>query len=1045
MNYTFQVVILAVVCFTCFSVSAQIPSYKTGFAHIDSAEYIEAKKYFRKAIDEYAELGKPDSAAAAGYYSHRVLFTIRDFEWDSIYVADTLAGLLAPFGKTGQAVLTQCKGEASFFGFNETYAGDQLDKAYPLLQESTPIDQFLVENRQMRAYVYAGVGELDLALKTMKEAVEDAENRFGIDGKTTGFTYRNLGLIHSHRDELPEAAEAYRKSLEILQEKLLPNNPNIPTQYINLAELYMQQSRHDLALETFSKAFEHSFFKVNKNSDRLYLPYSNWLSQVGLYEESLVWAKRADSARIVRYGEDSDVRSDALNNLGSVYLSMGVADEAIVCFSKALEVQGVDYEYPLDYAHSLEGIGLANVILKNFKVAKVYLDRAALVLAKTDQSATSTITHLKVRQAENEFELGELKSANDYLSDALVQIEEDDLFHTKMAVQASVIAAKIDVGLGDEKAALAHIRRSIRAIISSRSLGVTQHFAVDFAEPLASIEGADDRSDLHTDWLQLADILQSALRSQQFDWVGSLDKEALFAFQYTFKRASYAAKDACVSGDEQSCELAFAYADLPRAIALRQRANLATVGSHLVLSDSLLNQLRSLERERLALNHSEFNEARRTQMLDGWNQRNADFNDQLRRGYPGFYEANVEPLLLDVSAFRENQQSDGKLFLSFTSDTDNERVLRCALKGSDLRVDQVAFGKQEQQNLTSFLDFLVTRKTEGLAVLSHDVYVSLFAGLPSDFLETSQYSIVADGALQSLPWTALLAELPSTSTPMRQWEWLAKTHDVVVADAVGSFAYQPSTNINRQLTAIAPGFDADYQQRMASMGAAQTNRAALIRTPWTISTLEWLQQNFAASIAVGLDASEKEAVQLAQNSGILHLGTHAFYNAEAPLQSYFAFTPVSAEAADDGQLHAYELYATRINADLAVLPACNSGSGVYDANDGTLSLATAIRAAGCPSVVQSLWSIDDQMTNDLLKVFYNELYEGSSADNALANAQRLHISSAADEYQHPYYWAGLTVVGSSVAMAEADRMPWYYWASCITLLGGFFLLFWRKQ
>lgn len=66
--------------------------------------------------------------------------------------------------------------------------------------------------------------------------------------------------------------------------------------------------------------------------------------------------------------------------------------------------------------------------------------------------------------------------------------------------------------------------------------------------------------------------------------------------------------------------------------------------------------------------------------------------------------------------------------------------------------------------------------------------------------------------------------------------------------------------------------------------------------------------------------------------------------------------------------------------------------------------------AGSPRVLVSLWSVDDQATSELMKVFYKKmLQEGLKPAAALRTAQ-IEIWRT-KKYAAPYYWAPFTLQG----------------------------------
>ncbi len=87
--------------------------------------------------------------------------------------------------------------------------------------------------------------------------------------------------------------------------------------------------------------------------------------------------------------------------------------------------------------------------------------------------------------------------------------------------------------------------------------------------------------------------------------------------------------------------------------------------------------------------------------------------------------------------------------------------------------------------------------------------------------------------------------------------------------------------------------------------------------------------------------------------------------------------------------------------ELAVLSACQTGLDKEAAGEGLLGLQRAFAAAGCRSVVSSLWSVDDAATAVLMRRFYHHLWkEKHSKAEALREAQL-------DVLRHPEWVEGL--------------------------------------
>ncbi len=107
-----------------------------------------------------------------------------------------------------------------------------------------------------------------------------------------------------------------------------------------------------------------------------------------------------------------------------------------------------------------------------------------------------------------------------------------------------------------------------------------------------------------------------------------------------------------------------------------------------------------------------------------------------------------------------------------------------------------------------------------------------------------------------------------------------------------------------------------------------------------------------------------------------------------------------------------ELYGLHLNADLAVLSACNTGKGILDSSKGMVSLNRAFTLAGVPSTLASLWEVPDNVTQKIMVDFYQNLKDGQSKSMALRNAKLKYLKTTTDaNFQLPFYWAGFVLHG----------------------------------
>ncbi|TVQ13302.1 MAG: CHAT domain-containing protein, partial [Balneolaceae bacterium] len=165
----------------------------------------------------------------------------------------------------------------------------------------------------------------------------------------------------------------------------------------------------------------------------------------------------------------------------------------------------------------------------------------------------------------------------------------------------------------------------------------------------------------------------------------------------------------------------------------------------------------------------------------------------------------------------------------------------------------------------------------------------------------------------------------------------------------------------------------------------------------------------------------------------IHLATHGIINMQHPRMSglVLASSGQGSPGDNDAFLRVPEIHTLKLNADLVVLSACNTGLGQILKGEGVLGLQRAFFLAGSSSVMSSLWPVQDRSTASLMARFYRELHRLGDQDNtwryrmagwfsnepdkfghkarALRNAKLEMINDP--RFSHPRQWGGFVVHG----------------------------------
>ena len=155
-------------------------------------------------------------------------------------------------------------------------------------------------------------------------------------------------------------------------------------------------------------------------------------------------------------------------------------------------------------------------------------------------------------------------------------------------------------------------------------------------------------------------------------------------------------------------------------------------------------------------------------------------------------------------------------------------------------------------------------------------------------------------------------------------------------------------------------------------------------------------------------ATEGRAKGRTNSPDIIHFACHGEFNDKQPMQSGLL---LSKDADNDGYLQVHEIFGLDLrNANLVVLSACETGLSKIYGGDDLVGLSRGFIYAGTPSLMATLWGVDDRSTAILMKEFYKNWYtKGLSKPEALRQAQ-LTLKDM-PEYRHPFYWAPFIIIG----------------------------------
>jgi tetratricopeptide (TPR) repeat protein/CHAT domain-containing protein len=314
------------------------------------------------------------------------------------------------------------------------------------------------------------------------------------------------------------------------------------------------------------------------------------------------------------------------------------------------------------------------------------------------------------------------------------------------------------------------------------------------------------------------------------------------------------------------------------------------------------------------------------------------------------------------------------------------------------------------------------------ALLREKLWQPLETALPAG---TRAVLLVPDGELTRLPWAALPGRRPG-SILLEDYALAVTPYGQFLLDCLST----PSRDDRGKGQLLAVG-DVAFSRRPAPLLAANTEKGlsridSLLgeRRPWlalpgTAGELERvtkLARPRRVEILRGANASTARLLADLPKARWAHLATHGFF-ADREVRSVLRLNEQDYERGQRGErvgmgarnplvLSGLVLAGANLKAkdpeqddrgiltaeaiagldldglDLAVLSACETGLGEVAGGEGVFGLQRAFHGAGARSVVASLWKVDDGATQELMGLFYENLWhKGLPKLEALRQAQ----------------------------------------------------------
>lgn len=862
-----------------------------------------------------------------------------------------------------------------------------------------------------------------------------------------------------------DALEKYVEHLNLHLNLYGEKHSETANAYIHLCTCNINLSRFKTAKEYCQKA-QSIFQQLNQKESKYYADVLAELGggyhSIGDYQASIDYYQKSRSlyeSHFDDFGIDSSYLSYVYYNIGNTYLGLNKADAALDYMAKALAIDKI-YGGDEYVADDLDNIAAAYEMKGNYTTAIKYYNEAIDLYIKSLGKKHDYTAHAMQLKAECLTKMGNYKAAQPLLFEAL-KINKSVLGekHRDVANIYSLIGTN-HIYASNYDAALIAFDNALKAIeydpknIENRYKNVsTIYDLISIFKAYANahfkiyksnneIVHLNESNSIIKKAIQLLDHLRSDFR-QKGSKVNLLSK-ANSVFEIAINVQLELKKKHPEKAEEHLATI-FQLIEQSKSILLLENQSKANAEKYAGIPAALLQKEHDLvadlnyyEEKLLELKETE-NTDNQQNKLNGeiFNLKEAyqKLIEQFEKDYPDYYQLKYQLDIVDLKNTQQNVLKENTTLIEYF--VGDSTIFIATINKNSINVDAIKNDFQlvdlVNQMRSGILDYHLAnsndqsnelyKKTISLYQKSaFQLYQRLIQPLEKYNL-SHQLIIVPDGILGYLPFDALLSNTISENASFKQYPYLFKTHQISYIYSATLLAEMEKKLSNKdcETLAVAPIFPKiqdtpNYLAIRQGLGALKFN----------IPESEAVIKQMGGQLLQGNEANKTNFLNYAANYCILHLSTHGKANDEVGDASFLAFSEIKDSTDYNDKLFVRELYNLKLNADMVVLSACETGVGELQKGEGIVSLARGFAYAGAKSIITTLWSVDDAETKNIITRFYKNIKAGQSKDAALHQARVNYLKESSNIKAHPFYWAAYIPLGDMTPIQTANSRTWLW-------------------
>ena len=914
-------------------------------------------------------------------------------------------------------------GTIDFYRNDYDAALEHYNKAYVLAsQRKNPEDADLSRYLQNIGIIYAQKGDFDKAQNAMEKSMDITEKISDPLDPDLANRYLNTGRFLSLINKDDIALPYYDKSENILLKKLTPNHPDIGILYQNKGQIYVHMGDYEKALLYFKKALaiiEKNYESGSKQRQAINMNIGYALEKKGEFTQALAYYKASIPTDTI-----SESAIKPFINLASLYTSMNNANLAEEYFLKSIQL-AVKF-----WGDSHPETAL---LYTRFGYFQLLESRSDLGLKMFSQALDISKSNFGIVSRE---------VSNNFSHIGTYYITTASPLHALRYFHKATIAM-----LPDFKDTTLLANPDEAMLIPDRYLINALNGKANALFIMGKAEGNTELMQKSLETYQLSVKAVEKLRAmyQNEESKLQISEDERSTFLQTVKVAVELYK---MSGEIQYAEQAFKYADKAKSAVLLSSmldvearefgkipANILKLENQLKLD--LGSYARYIYEEQLLQNPN-------NEKIRLWEAREFEIRVKydslirfLENEYPEYHTLKYKEPELNIQEIKDNLEPGRTLIEYAFADT---MLYTFVVNKDKFDVISRRISPQFRENIQAITSstqadgFMSIQKSDYLRYIraAYALYNDLLEPL-SSVSQDKKLIIVPDAEIGYISFDLLLTAAGDSSTMnFKNLPFLIYSHTISYSTSAAlqySGIHKNERKPSRNLLTLAPSYDNLTDLEEDGFVDEEGNTVYLLPIPGVENEIRQIRKILSGTSLLGEKTTEVAFKKRASKYNILHFAMHTLINNEKPMLSKLVFYQ-DGDSIEDGMLNTYELFGMDLNAGLAVLSACNTGSGKLLKGEGIMSLARGFMYAGVPGIVMTMWAVEDQASAQIVTSFYSYLDKGMPKDEALRQSKLDMLAEGNMLRSHPYYWAAYVTIGDYSPMKFAKPL----WLNVLYLL-----------